>query len=109
MAFELTCPVHFERHCVNFGLVTFNDQGAKAGVYADWFTPRSVNTFEAFVYSLSRETQLEAFTHRIAVLPTMDATAEADALMGQTARSVRILHACGMQFVGKRQSLGQAP
>ena len=104
MAIELASPVHFARHAVNLGLITYSDAGEKDGAFVKWLEPRDFVTFENYVYSLFSETQLESFVKRIVVSPTMDPAQEEDAMMGSTARNLRILHARGLQIIEKTKA-----
>ena len=104
MAFELTCPAAFERHCVNLKLLSYDDSGKQVGVFPDWLAPRGILTFERLGFSLYSEAQVEQLIHRVTVKPTMNPDEEQDALMGDAAVGLRMLHARGMQFVAKSKA-----
>ena len=104
MAFELTDPAAFERHCVNLKLLSYDDQGRQVGVFPEWLAPLNILTFERLVLSLYSEALVGQLIHRVAVKPTMTPDQEQDALMGDAAVGLRMLHSRGMQLVAKSKA-----
>ena len=71
MAFELTSEQVLERNCASLQLTSYDQSGTPGCVYAAWFAPRNIKTFEALTYSMFSETQVESLFRRIVVKPSM--------------------------------------
>lgn len=101
MSSDMTSAEHFNAMCLNLKLLEYDSDGKAMGIYATEFLPRNWLTFENFCFAIFSETQLDKFILKVAV--KADATpAEIDeALMGDTAAGLRMLHHRGVSAIQK--------